>query len=92
MEYTSNVIYWFYAWDDNKDYRIFNENSNYKTYFDIWWNRLISWNNTMVSNVLYELEIGNFYVKDIPSWEDIVRWTEVSSFTANWTITLNGST
>lgn len=83
-------IYGFYNNDDNRDYRLFNYNSS-RLYFDIWGSRSIWVSEILSQNVLYEFELWNRYVKDLVWWRTIVSWSTVSSFTANWTITLNGN-
>lgn len=81
------VIYWYYAWSDSKDYRLFNAAN--QIYYDIGSPR-VNW-STLTQNVVYEWEIGNFYVKDIPTQSNLVSRSAVSSYTWTHSMTLNHS-
>jgi hypothetical protein len=81
------VIYWYYAWRDSSDYRLFNAAN--QIYFDIWEPR-INW-STLAQNVAYEREIWNFYVKDIPTQTTLISSSSVSSYTWTHNMTLNHS-
>lgn len=87
---TWNVIYWMYNWNDSTDYRFFNA-STY-AYFDMWSGRI---NNTTSNTIAvwtdYELELWNFYVKNLSTWTNILSWTAQWSYTWWRTITLNYS-
>lgn len=81
------VIYWYYAWSDSSDYRLFNASN--QIYFDIWQPR-INW-STLAQNIDYEWEIWNFYVKDIPTQTTLISGSFVSSYTWTHNMTLNHS-
>ena len=82
---TWDVIYWMSSWDDSADYRLFNYNST--CYFDMWSSRINWW--TLSANVEYELELWNYYVKNMKTWTNIISWSTVSSYTWWRAITLN---
>ena len=84
---TWDVIYWMYNWNDNADYRFFNASST--MYFDLNSSR-IQWSSVVV-NTLYELEIGNNYVKNVWASSNILSWNTVSWYTGSTTIKLNRS-
>lgn len=96
LEYTWDVIYWMYNWNDNADYRLFNgynwtpASSNIGAcIFDFNSSRIESGTGVLNTNQIFELELGNYYVKDISTWTNIVSWTAISSYTSSRTITLN---
>lgn len=82
---TGNVIYGMYNWSDSNDYRLFN--ASWTMYFDFNSDR-ISW-ASLSRDVLYELELGNFYVKNVWASSNILSWNPISSYTWGRTITLN---
>ena len=64
-----------YSGDDTKDWRLFN--SNQRIYFDTYNNtRLQGVNGTLAVNTLYEFELGNYYVKDIPTDTILLQGTQ----------------
>lgn len=79
------VIYWMCNWNDNADYRLFNDNSN--IYWDINSSR-VNW-STLSANVLYEFELWNNYVKNVWASSNLVSWSVVSWYTWSTTIKLN---
>ena len=83
---TGDVIYGYYVDSDSKDYRLFN--ANQVMYFDCIGTRLSKGGVSLYQNDIYELEIGNNYVKDIPSDLTVLNGT-YSPFTGYHTITLN---
>ena len=93
LEYSWDVIYWLYNSNDNTDYRFFNKYNNnvniWAAIFDFKSSRILSWTDTILTNVVYELELWNYYVKNIETWTNIVSWTAISSYTSPRTITLN---
>lgn len=93
---TGAVIFGYNTGDDHIDYRLFNYSSN--LYFDIPGNQsFISEGNRLTSdtykiniNSIYELELGNFYVKDLTTNNIIVNSTPCNNFgEINNSITLN---
>ena len=79
-----------YDWNDNSDYRFFNA-STY-VYFDIWSSRINnSTSNTIAVWTDYELELWNYYVKNLSTWNNILSWSTVWSYTWSTTIKLNRS-
>jgi len=82
---TGYVVYGYYTNSDATDYRLFITNS--KVYFDVPGFRLTSGTITP-TGVIHEMELGNYYVKDIPSGETIVSGAG-KSFECDNTITLN---
>lgn len=82
---TGYVIYWMYNWDDNTSYRLFNCQS--EIYFDLANRR--TYGSTLSSNVLYEFEIWNNYVKNVWASGNLITGTIVSSYTWNTNIMLN---
>ena len=88
LAYTWDVIYWMYNWSDSTDYRFFNA-STY-AFFDMWSGRINnSTSNTIAVWTDYELELWNFYVKNLSIWTNILSWTAQWSYTWWRTITLN---
>jgi len=85
LEATWDVIYWIYTGNDSSDYRLFNANST--MYFDFSSSR-INW-STIAINTVYELELWNYYVKNVWESSNIISWTSISSYTWWRTITLN---
>lgn len=85
---TWDVIYWMYNWSDTADYRFFNA-STY-AYFDIWSSRI---NNTTSNTIAvwtdYELEVWNYYVKNLSTWVNILSWSTIGSYAGSSTIKLN---
>ncbi len=60
-----DTIFGFNLGNDNKDWRVFN--STQQLYFDWGLGRLVGGSNTLRNNTWYEFELGNYYVKDIPT-------------------------
>lgn len=93
VDYTWDVVYWMYNWNDNADYRLINKYNNntqiWKCIFDFWTQRIMSSSAVFSTGTAYELEIWNYYVKDLSSWTNLVSWTTISSYTGSRTITLN---
>lgn len=81
---TWDVIYWMYTWDDT-DYRFFN--ASWTMYFDFGSSR-IEW-SSVNTNTVYELEIWNYYVKNVWASSNILSWSTITSYTWWTTITLN---
>lgn len=88
LEETGNVIFGYYANNDNTDYRFFNVHSKY--YFDAPGNRRIQ-GGTCQPNIIKELEIGVYYIKDLTTATNIISGSSFT-FTGNSTITLNYGT
>lgn len=92
---TGAVIFGYNTGNDHIDYRLFNYSSN--LYFDIPGNYSDSEGNRLISNTykininsIYELELGNFYVKDLTTNNIIVNSTPCDNFgEINNSITLN---
>ena len=85
---TWNVIYWMYNNNDNTDYRFFNDQTY--AYFDLnSWRISKTTSGTIAVWTDYELELWNFYIKNISTWTNIASWTTVWSYTWITTITLN---
>lgn len=85
---TRDVIYWMYNNNDNTDYRFFNDQTY--AYFDLnSWRISKTTSGTIAVWTDYELELWNFYIKNISTWTDIASWTAVWSYTWTRTITLN---
>lgn len=85
IEVTGNVIIGYLGAGDSNDWRFFNASS--KAYFDITNSRI--YGGTISANVDYELEIGNYYVKNLLTNANIVSGTS-KTYTGNRTIRLNG--
>ena len=64
LSVTGDIIIGYKSPSDATDWRLFNYQSH--IYFDNYNNGRIN-GGTMSANNLYELELGNFYVKDIPT-------------------------
>lgn len=62
---TGNVIVGYKGNSDQTDWRLFN--SNQRIYYDAFDKRLNGGNGTLSINTIYEFELGNYYVKDIPT-------------------------
>lgn len=86
LSVTGDVIYGYYDDSDAKDYRLFNANN--LMYFDCLGTRLVKGGISLYQDNIYELEIGNNYVKDILS-DSILLSGTYSPFTGYNTITLN---
>lgn len=83
---TGNVILGYYLNSDSTDYRFFNFQGT--CYFDMPNSARIT-NGRIETNNLYELELGNFYVKNLVTGTNIASGTTQGSFTGVGTITLN---
>lgn len=93
LAYTWDVIYWMYTWSDNTDYRFFNSywwTSNlWLPVFDIGSPRA-EWSSWMLLiNQIYELELWNFYIKNLATSTVLASSSTISSYTGWETITLN---
>ena len=96
-EYTWDVVYWYSQWNDDNDYRLFNAYATLShELFDLWRttfdfkNQRATWNVWYFQlNTIYELELWNYYLKNIATWTNLVSWSAISSFTWSRTITLN---
>ena len=60
-----DTIFGFNQGNDNQDWRIFN--SGQQMFYDWGRGRLMGGSDTFRNNTWYEIELGNFYVKDIPT-------------------------
>lgn len=84
---TGNVVLGYYVSDSN-DFRFFN--SDGRVFFDSFGNtRIYSAKNVQVINNVYELEFGNFYVKNLSTGTVIVSKSTPYTGTGNGTIYLN---
>jgi len=88
LESTGNVIFGMYD-GENNSYRYFNFGKD--SYFDtgegVRKNRLIANNIKVHPNEIYEIELGNKYIKNIIT--DTIKYGTVYNFTFNKTLTLN---
>lgn len=86
---TGDVIFGCFGDSDYDDYRFFNNSC--ELYFDIPGNnRIISNIYRINMDIIYELELGNYYVKDLTTNEIIVQSEFVDDFgNIENTITLN---
>ena len=72
---TSAIILGSYD-SETKDWRLFNT-TNQRIYFDTYnGERLQGVNGTLAVNTLYEFELGNYYVKDIPTDSILLQGTQ----------------
>ena len=72
---TGSIILGYLGNDDTKDWRLFN--ANQRIYFDTYNNtRIQGVNGTLAVNTLYEFELGNYYVKDIPTDTILLQGTQ----------------
>ena len=89
---TWDVIYGMNEWSDTQDYRLFNYSNQF--YFDLpggsgSGNRIMG--GSFAPNAVKEIEVGNFYVKNIWESSNIISGNTVGTFTASWTTRLNGT-
>lgn len=82
---TWDVIYGYFAGDDDNDYRLFNYSN--RIYWDIYSKRT-NW-SSFQPNSVYEFEMGNNYVKNVWASTNLIIWTTVWTWTGSNTITLN---
>ena len=82
---TGDVIFGYNTGDDHIDYRFFNVSNN--LYFDIPGNyndkdgnRIMSDTYKINMNTIYELELGNYYVKDLTTNNIIIESTYCNDF------------
>lgn len=83
LEVTGNTIF---GYSSGNELRFFNNSSAY--YFDLGSSRING--GTCYANTLQEIELGNYYVKNIATSATIISGSTLS-FTGEKTITLNGS-
>lgn len=86
LEATGGVIYGYNP-NDTNDYRLFNFNQNY--YYDAPSNKRIS-GGTLRVGATQELEVGNYYVKNLVTSANIISSGNLYTFNGIATITLNG--
>lgn len=88
LKSTSSVIFGMYD-GENNSYRYFNygENSYFDTGEGVRKNRLNTNNIKIHPNEIYEIELGNKYIKNIIT--DTIEYGTVYNFTFNKTLTLN---
>ena len=89
---TGDVIYGMNEGSDTQDYRLFNYSNQF--YFDLpggsgSGNRIMG--GSFAPNAVKEIEVGNFYVKNIGASSNIISGSTVGTFTASWTARLNGT-
>lgn len=65
MRDIGDTIFGFNRGNDNQDWRLFN--AGQQIFFDWGLGRLVGVTNSLRNNTWYEFELGNFYVKDIPT-------------------------
>ena len=88
---TGDVIYGQFENGDTVDYRLFNASSIF--YLDLpwwswdYWNRIQGWSFPIWT--VKEIEIWNFYVKNIGDSSNIISWSTVWAFTSQYSIRLN---
>lgn len=86
---TGNVIFGYYIGDDASDWRFFNGSSAY--YFDAHNARING--GSCPANAIYELEIGDFYIKNLVTGDNILTGTPSAvTFICTSSITLNRGT
>ena len=83
---TGNLIFGTYNSNDNADYRLFNAAQG--LYFDAYGRRL-QMDSALNMNIWRELELGNFYVKDLATGEELLRGTTGTDKLPDATLTLN---
>lgn len=79
------VIYWYCKDNDNADYRLFSASNI--MYFDFGSSRISG--SHLYTGTDYELELWNYYVKNVWASTNILTWTTISSYTSAWTIKLS---
>ena len=89
--YSGDVVIGYFNDSDIEDWRFFTYQGN--PYFDIpggtvSGQRIVNNNFTLVEGDIYELELGNFYIKDLTTNQNI-DGVSTRIFTANDTIKLN---
>lgn len=82
-----DVTYWYNVWNDQTDVRFFN--AWWDCFWDIPVDKRYQTYGVFSLDTVYELELGNWYVKNLVSWVDIFNWTPNPSFTGTNSITLN---
>ena len=87
LEATGSVIYGYNP-NDTSDYRLFNYNNAY--YFDAPSNKRIT-GGTLKAGTTQELELGNYYVKNLVTSTNIISSSTPYVFNGIATITLNGN-
>lgn len=78
-------------WKDN--WRLFNfvgTSSTYPrwTYFDVSSSQRIIWLHTQSTSDIYEIEIWNFYIKNLATWTNVATWTTQWSYSTSDNIQL----
>ena len=75
----SDTIFGFNLGNDSEDWRLFN--AGQQIFFDWGRGRLTGGSNTLKNNTWYEFELGNYYVKDIPTGTILLSGTSRDSDT-----------
>lgn len=83
---SGSVFYGLFTGDDSTDYRFFMSNS--RMYWDMPGGRLMTSVDTATTGTVYELELGNRYIKDLPTGTYPASNTRLN-FELTATITLN---
>ena len=84
---TGNVIIGYMGSGDSNDWRFFNATS--KAYFDVINSRINTSGAAINANVNYEIELGNYYIKNLITGTNIISGSS-KTYTGDRAITLNG--